>query len=207
MGLAMAVIETVFRREAWDVDLRLSQLTLNRKGLLIARDVAMQERANATAFHCSNAPGTFSYHHGTWSIRDQFVDKIWAVCRLDGIEGIRNDALKIKIAFSNVDLACVDNHIPKPRSEKGAGAERAASGGLFDHLPHFAPKPTDDVALYYLMVDQNGAAELTRPVVSNGTFETPIERIYLSDGGDGGAALLADDDIADGFDPQVARKS
>lgn len=110
----MATIETVYRREAWDVDLRLSQLTLNRKGLLIARDVAMQERANATPFHCSNAPGTFSYHHGTWSLRDQFVDKVWTVCRLDGIEGIRNDALKIKVAFSNVDLACVDNHTPKP---------------------------------------------------------------------------------------------
>jgi hypothetical protein len=161
----MAAIETIVHREAWDVDLRLNQLTLNRKGLLIARDVAMQERANATAFHCSNAPGTFSYHHGTWSLRDQFVDKNWAVCRLDGIEGIRNDALKIKIAFSNVDLACDDNHIPKPRSEKGAGAERAASSGLFGHLPHFAPEPAD------------------------------------------GVALLGDDDIADDFDPQVARKS
>ncbi len=204
----MATIETVVHRELWDVDLRLSQLTLNRKGLLIVRDVAMQERSNATAFHCSNAPGTFSYHHGTWSIRDQFVDKNWAVCRLDGIEGIRNDALKIKIAFSNVDLACDDNHTPKPRSEKGAGAERAASGGLFGHLPHFAPEPTDGVALYYLMVDPNGATELTRPVVSNGTFATPIERIYLSDGGDDdGVSLLGDDDIADDFDPQVARKS
>jgi hypothetical protein len=203
----MAAIETVVLREAWDVDLRLSQLKLNRKGLLIARDVAMQERANATAFHCSNAPGTFSYHHGTWSIRDQFVDKDWAVCRLDGIEGIRNESLKIKVAFSNVDLACDDNHIPKPRSEKGAGAERAASSSLFGHLPHYASEPTDDFALYYLMVDQDGAAELTRPVVNNGTFATAIERIYLSDGRDDGAAVLGDGDIADDFDPQIARKN
>lgn len=203
----MAAIETVVLREVWDVDLRLDQLKLNRKGLLIARDVAMQERANATPFHCSNAPGTFSYHHGTWAIRDQFVDKDWSICRLDGIEGIRNEALKIKVAFSNVDLACDDDHVPKPRSEKGAGAERAASGGLFGYLPHYAPEPVDDFALYYLMVDQDGAVELTRPVVSNGTFETPIERIYLSDGGDGGAALLEGDDVADNFDPQVARKS
>lgn len=204
---AMAAKKTIVHRETWDVDLRLSELKLTRKGLLVARDVAMQERANATAFHCSNAPGTFSYHHGTWSIRDQFVDQEWTVCRLDGIEGIRNDILKIKVAFSNVDLACDDNQIPKPRSEKGAGAERASSGGLFGHLPHYAPEPIDDAALYYLMVDQDGAAELTRPVVSNGTFTSAIERIYLSDGGDDGAALLGDDDIADGFDPQVARKN
>ena len=61
--------------------------------------------------------------------------------------------------------------------------------------------------MYYLMVDQDGSAELTRPVVSNGTFETAVERIYLSDGEDDGAALLELDDVADGFDPQVARKS
>ena len=30
-------------------------------------------------------------------IRDQFVDEAWAVCRRDGIEGIRNDALKIML--------------------------------------------------------------------------------------------------------------
>ena len=81
----MAAIETVIHREAWDADLRLSQLMLSRTGLLIARDVAMQERANATAFHCSNSPGTFAYHHGTWSVRDQFVDEDWTVCRLDGM--------------------------------------------------------------------------------------------------------------------------
>ncbi|MDR3423291.1 MAG: hypothetical protein P4L80_18975 [Xanthobacteraceae bacterium] len=198
--------ETVVRREPWDVDARLAELKLTRKGLLTARDVAIQERAAATPFHCSNAPGTFAYHHGTWSVRDQFAGKEWAVCRLDGIEGIRNEGLKIKVAFSNVDLACNDDHIPKPRSEKGAGAERA-SGGFFDHLPHYTPEPSDDFALYYLMVDQDGAAELTRPVVRNGTFSTAIERIYLSDGGDGGDELLGTDDIADGFDPQVARKN
>jgi hypothetical protein len=111
-----------------------------------------------------------------------------------------------RLRFSNVDLACNDDHIPKPRSEKGAGAERAANGGLFGHLPHHAPEPTDDFALYYLMVDQDGAAELTRPVVNGGTFATAIERIYLSDGGDGDADLLGTDDVASGFDPQVARK-
>ena len=205
----MAAAETIVHREAWDVDLRLSQLKLTRKGLLAARDIALQERANATLFHCSNAPGTFSYHYGTWSIRHQFVNKEWAVCRSDGIEGIRNATLKLKIAFANVDLACEDNHIPKPRSDKGAGAERAASGGLFPGTPHYyaVTEPTDDAALYYLMVDQDGAAELTGPIVSKKTFATAIERIYLSDGGDGGAALLGNDDIADGFDPQVARKS
>jgi hypothetical protein len=204
----MDVVETKVFREPWDADLRLKQLELTREGLLAARDVAMNERANATNFHPSNAPGTFSYHHGTWALRDQFVGKRWIVDRSDGIEVIRNEDLKLKIAFCNVDLACDDNRIPKPRSEKGAGAERASGATLFGDLPHYAPRPVGDGMLYYLMIDQNGAAELTRPVVGGGTFIAAVERIYLSSGGDDDPAILAEDDrgAADNFDPQVVRK-
>jgi hypothetical protein len=62
--------------------------------------------------------------------------------------------------------------------------------------------------LYYLMVDQNGAAELTRPIVSGGTFTAAVERIYLSNGGDDDPAIPAEDETgpADNFDPQVVRK-
>jgi hypothetical protein len=147
----MDVVETKVFREPWDADLRLKQLELTRKGLLAARDVAMNERANATNFHPSNAPGTFSYHHGTWALRDQFVGKRWIVDRSDGIEVIRNEDLKLKIAFCNVDLACDDNRIPKPRSEKGAGAERASGAPLFGDLPHYAPRPVEDGMLYCII--------------------------------------------------------
>jgi hypothetical protein len=141
-------------------------------------------------------------------LRDQFVGKIWAVDRSDGIEAIQNERLNLKVAFCNVDLACDDNHIPKPRSERGAGAERASGTGLFRDLPHYAPRPTARSMLYYLMVDQNGAAELTRPVVSGGTFTAAIERIYLSRGGDDDPSIRADEPMGpvDNFDPQVVRK-
>lgn len=58
------------------------------------------------------------------------------------------------------------------------------------------------------MVDESGAAELTRAVVKAGKFNNPIERIYLSQGGeDDGAILFGDnDDVANDFDPQVARR-
>jgi hypothetical protein len=199
-------VETKVCREQWDVDQRLNQLDLTRKGLLEARDVAMNERANATEFHPSNAPGTFGYHHGTWALRHQFVGERWAVDRSDGIEAIRNDGLKLKIAFCNVDLACDDNHIPKPRSEKGAGAERASGTPLFGSLPQYAPRLLGDSMLYYLMIDQNGAAELTRPVVSGGTFLAAVERIYLSTGDDDPVVLSEDIGPVDNFDPQVVRK-
>jgi hypothetical protein len=59
----------------------------------------------------------------------------------------------------------------------------------------------------YLMVDQDGAAELTRPLVRGGTFVSPVERIYLSNGEEDGTALLESDIPApDSFEPQVVRK-
>lgn len=203
----MDFVETKIFREPWDVDQRLNQLGLTRSGLLEARDVAMQERGNATDFHPSNAPGTFGYHHGTWAIRDRFVGEQWTLDRSDGIEAIRNESLKLKVAFCNVDVACDDDHIPKPRSEKGAGAERASGTPLFGKLPQYARRQAESPKLYYLMVDQNGAAELTRPVVSEGTFVAALERIYLSDGRDDEAAITGEDTgPVDNFDPQVVRK-
>jgi hypothetical protein len=204
----MDMVKTIVLRESWDVDRRLAEMGLTRQGLLTARDVALLEAANATAFHPANAPGTFSYHHGTWALRDRFVGKDWVDDRVDGIEAIRNDSLKIKVAYCNVDLACDDNHSPKPRSKKGAGAERASGTGLFGDLPQYAPRPIGEYALYYLMVDEKGAAELTRPVVRGGTFLATVERLYLSYGSDDDGALLVEDrgGPVDNFDPLVIRK-
>jgi hypothetical protein len=202
----MDLVKTVIRRDSWDADKRLAEMQLVREPLLECRDVAISEAANATAFHPANAAGTFSYHHGTWALRDRFVGEDWVECRADGIETIRNDKLKIKIAYCNVDVACDAEH-PKPRSKKGAGAERAC-GGLFGDLPQYAPRPTGDYALYYLMVDGDGAVELTRPVLQGGTFTGAVERIFLSFGKDDDEAVIADDKTGpvDNFDPQVVRK-
>jgi hypothetical protein len=204
----MDMVETVVLRESWDVDPRLKGMQLHRKGLLVARDVAIHESGNATAFHPTNAPGTFSYHHGTWAIRDQFVGPDWVVDQVDGIEAIRNEKLKIKIVFSNVDMACNDAHVPQPRSKKGAGSERASGTDLFGEIRHFAPRPTGAYALYYLMVDADGACELTRPILSGGTFVAAVERLYLSFGMDDDGAVLTENKNGpvDNFDPQVIRK-
>jgi hypothetical protein len=204
----MESVRTVFLKEPWDVDRRLSEMTLVHSKLLHIRDVAVNEAANATPFHAANAAGTFSYHHGTWALRDQFAGKDWIVDRSEGVEAIRNDRDKIKVAFCNVDLACNESHVPQPRTKKGAGAERATGAGLFDDLPQFAPKPTGEWQFYYLMVDERGAAELTRPIVKGGTFTTPVERIFLSNGmdDDGGKPLEDTTDTAVEFEPQIARK-
>jgi hypothetical protein len=58
------------------------------------------------------------------------------------------------------------------------------------------------------MVDQDGVAELTRPVVKGGTFIAAIERIYLSRGAGDDGIKIGDDttDVAIEFEPQIARK-
>jgi hypothetical protein len=205
----MGMVETVIWRDPWDVDRRLAELRLGpRARLLKVRSVAISAGADATPFHPANASGTFSYHHGTFALRDEFVGEDWRLDRPDGVEAIRNDAIQVKVIFANVDVASSDNLNPKPRSRKGAGTERVCGGNLFGSLPEFAPRQPAGWATYYLMVDENGAAELTRPVVRDGTFTSYIERIYLSDGSDmeGTPVVLDDGDVPDEFDPQVVRK-
>ena len=78
----------------------------------------------------------------------------------------------------------------------------------FPTLPEYAPEQSDDYAVYYLMVDTKGAAELTRPVVKKNTFTRYIERIYLSNGRpeDEPDVSFDDGDATEEFDPIVARK-
>lgn len=205
----MAHAKTIIYRDPWDVDRRLAELGLSRAALLKAVAIALQESRNATPYHCANAAGTFAYHHGTWAIRNEFVGEQWAIDRANGVEAIVNQKLKVRVIFSNIDIACDDDQQPKPRSPKGSGAERVCAGNLFPDLPHYAPQPPDDFQTFYLMVDEKGASELSRPVVSGRTFSAFIERIYLGGGGDDLDAVklpLDDDDVAEDFDPQVVRK-
>jgi len=203
------MIETMVRREPWEVGARVVELELGSvEQLLRVRSLAISASADATNFHPANAAGTFAYHYGTFGLRKEYVGKVWRLDRPDGVEVIVHEALKIRVIFANVDVACDDQIKPKPRSRKGAGAERVCIGNLFGSLLEYAPQPPDGWRTFYLMVDERGAAELTRPVVERSTFTAYIERNYLSDGTDldRGPVRLRDDDVADDFDPEVVRK-
>ena len=207
----MSMVETVVRRDPWEIGARLAELQLgpiNR--LLRVRSVAISASADATPFHPANAAGTLAYQHGTFGLRDEFCKPAapWRLDRPDGVEVIVNDALELRVVFANVDVACNDYLKPKPRSRKGAGTERVCIGNLFGSLPEYAPRRPDGWSTFYLMVDERGAAELTRPVVERNTFIAYIERNYLSDGSelDRNTLAMPDGDVADGFDPEVVRK-
>lgn len=202
-------IETIVRREEWEVVPRLNELGTNIEMLLRVRDAALNEAATATPFHCANASGTFAYQHGVWALRNEHVAEIWQVDRSEGVEGILNPATRTRFLFSNVDIACNDEQAPKPRSRKGSGSERVCQANLFARLPHYAPRQSGGISTFYVMIDECGAVELSRPVVSGETFSSFVERNYIALGGDGewGALLpLIDDDAVVDFDPLVARK-
>lgn len=201
--------KTILVTEPDAVDLRLRELGLSRSGLLNVRTAALADAANATGFHCANAAGTYKYQTGSWGLRQFFVGDDWEIDRSAGVEAIFNPKLRIRVAYCNVDTACRDDQ-PKPRSPKGSGAEKLCMGTLFGEggLPHYAPRAVEDIATYYLMVDDMGAAELSRPVIERGTFVAMIERIYVSLGDDLVLEPIATRDIdpISDFDPKVERK-
>ncbi|MGH6826100.1 hypothetical protein, partial [Methyloceanibacter sp.] len=165
----MPATKTKILRETWEVEPALAALQLDRGKLLNVRTTALGAAADATPFHPANAPGTLSYQYGTFALRYEHVGDAWQADRPNGVEAIKNDAIRVRIVFANVDVACNDEQEPKARSEKGAGAERLCAGnGLFEDLPRYAS--VDDGkdegwVTYYLMVAPNGAVELTRATV------------------------------------------
>lgn len=203
------LIETRVVQEPGDVDRRLQELALDRPGLMRVVSAAMLEAANTTPFHCANAPGTFAYQTGTWALRNEYVGDDWIIDRREGVEGIWHRHLNVRVIFSNVDLSCNPEHEPKPRSKKGAGSERACEGNLFGELPRYAPRPAGGGATFYLMMDESGLVELTRPVVTGGTFSAYIERLFLRDENNDGLTErlpLDDRDAVIDFDPEILRK-
>jgi hypothetical protein len=203
------LVETKIWTEDWDVDHRISELGLDKKSLISIVGISRMASAEASPLHPINAAGTLAYQHGTWALREAFVGEDWGIDRENSVEAIRNERLKVRIAYCNVDFACDPENGPKPKSKKGAGSERACNGNLFDRLPQFAPCQDDEYATYYLMVDEKGSAELSRPVIKRGTFSAYLERIFICHGDDDRGLERLDfdnDDAVSDFDPQVIRK-
>jgi hypothetical protein len=203
----MDLVETQVLREPWEVDPRLAELGVTRKGLLRVAAMATDAAGTATPYHCANAAGTFAYQYGSWALRDEFVGPVWKMERPNNVEAIWNESGKVRIVYSNVDIARDIEQKPQPRSNKGAGAERICGGNLFGELPTYYSERYAGESTYYLMVDEAGRAELTRVAISAGVFAQYIERIFLIDDNaphDGGLSFETDDAVSD-FDPVIIR--
>jgi hypothetical protein len=203
----MDLAATQILREPWEVDPRLAELGLTRTGLLRVAAVASDAARTATPHHCANAAGTFAYQYGSWALRDEYVGPLWKMERPKNVEAIWNEGRKVRVIYSNVDIARDFEQKPQPRSDKGAGAEHVCGGNLFGNLPTYYSTQYAGECTYYLMVDDVGRAELTRVVISGGMFAQYIERIFLIDDDDPqdrGLSFDTDDAVKD-FDPIIIR--
>ena len=183
----MSLIETAIH-QGLSMEQRLSELGLNRESLEKVAKVASGAKNDSTANDPANAPGTFSYIYGTRTLREEFVGEKWAIDQTESVEALRNDELQIRVIFQNVDIACEADLTPRPRSRKGAGSERVCQGNMF---PEFPMPEENGHATYYLMLAQDGAFELSQPIVRGGKFDEFVERIFIA------TADSLDIDIAD----------
>jgi len=192
----------------------LKRIDLTVDGVRFVRDAAYIHLVDTSPLMALNAAGTLAYHYGVLENRVQFLGKHWEISRNGGIEAICNPSKNIKLGYQNVDLACARAINPNPRTEKGAGSERECEGNLFEYFGVAAPKlmrlPKGIVQVFYIMVDERGAVEVSRPVIEDGKFTGMITRAFVSDGSDlgklevtpsGGLEAPADD-----FDVPVIRR-
>ncbi|RVK74508.1 hypothetical protein CN157_19470 [Sinorhizobium meliloti] len=202
----MESINPITISEVGAVDRRLTQLQLEREKLVAAGHHALAAASSASPLHPANAAGMFGYMDGVKGLRAENLGGNWEFFREEGVEGISNDQLKVRVLFANVNQACGKPH-PKARSRKGAGSERVACGDMFEaaglDLPVSVVKFHGDYKTYYLMVDQSGAMELSLPVVKNGQFLRCIERIFLIEGGNLGEAEFSIDEPSSNPDLDV----
>lgn len=183
--------------EDFEVIPRLTELGLPKDIVLDILDMAAGERARVTP---SDPAATAGNEMRRWLIRylrdDPRLKKIgWVACSHGQLEGIRNDALKIKLVPLNTDAnAGVLNKEPISVSEKGPAAEKVIKGnedrrqGNMFEEPEDAPDPLADYDFLYFCTHASDiilSAEISRP---SGLFKSHIahysERIILSQPGE-----------------------
>lgn len=207
-------IEETIIDDPEEVSLFLEANDLSVDGVLLVRDAAHIHLVDTSPLMALNAAGTLAYHYGVLETRVQFLGKKWEIIRGGGIEAIFNAEKKIKLGYQNVDIACVRGTDPQPRTEKGAGSERECAGNLFEYFNVAAPKlvvpPKGSVQVFYIMVDERGAVEVSKPVIKDGMFTGMIVRVFVSDGSDLDKLKITPagglDAPADNFDVPVIRR-
>lgn len=196
-----------------DVDRRLAELGVSRQDILDIRDVAASMHATGSSpLFPANGAGQLAYQYGTRELRATLLKRGWVIDQSYGTNGVRHPDRKIIVLYQNVDVACSLSDLPQARSRKGAGSERLSQGSTFDLIEEVVPSTHSgeglDVEVWYVMVAQDGAVEVTLALIKGGEFAEFIERIFVHDGSDFDALEedgSSDDDAID-FDIKISRK-
>lgn len=181
-------------------DARLTELGLSKLLLLEVVQKTITERSFVTATHPKGYFGSVSYNEGNRFLRDILVATgLWEVDTSQHLEGVRNIDGSIRILFQNVYKACDPLVNPKALSEKGNGSVNVCKGNeqefyqlslqLGIHPPvneNLTQVDQTQQQVFYLMLDAQGAAELSKPTISKTAlkFDFFLERIFLRQAGE-----------------------
>ncbi len=172
----------------------------------------MGEYADDNPFYSRAKAGTYAFHQGLYSIRQEVVGQDdWVIFKSSkNLEGVRSDSRKTVILIAGVTSACSDRD-PIKRTKCGSATEEVGGqqGMLFEDLPLSVPLSKGDDTHYWFMADEDGNAEISRPIIKKGVYVGFIERnkIVFADGDDFDETAFGTDDAVNDFDIDVVRKA
>ena len=166
--------------EDLDVDRRLSELGMGKQDVLDIRNVAASMHATGSSpLFPANGAGQLAYQYGTRELRATLLKRGWVIDQSYGTNGVRHPNRKIIVLYQNVDVSCSLSDLPQARSRKGAGSERLSQGSAFDLIEEVVPSTHSgeglDLEVWYVMVAQDGAVEVTHALIKNGEFSEFIK--------------------------------
>jgi hypothetical protein len=208
--------------EPWDRDRRLRQLELvkddfddARDGLLEVVRAVASGRANSTDNNARSSAGYNAWDYGVRRVREVYRGfNDWESFEENGVEGIINRRLKLKITVVSTDSACDPLYSPRNRTPKGPATEKivdlSVQGELFARDDNI--DPPGGYQFWEICVADDGnkvTAELSRPeLFLSNYFIKFSERIFLIDPGEWEKIGITMPDHSDGieFEPDVRRK-
>lgn len=174
---------------------RLQELGLDLRALLEVIAKTTAERNRVTANHPRGSLGFFTYAEGNRFLRDVLiVGGAWLKDESLHLEGIRSANGQIRVLFQNVHRSCDIAINPRAISEKKNGSVTVCQTNKaeFDQLQLALNNPNESYLqriapingqqVYYLMMDLDGAVELSKPVITDGKFSNFLERIFITEG-------------------------
>jgi len=208
--------------EPYEVIPRLNDLLLPADRMAEILERAAGERANVNGNDPITTPGTEMWRWATRFLREDPVlsELGWVLCRHGQIDGIRHDALRMKLVVINTDAATgMPSKQPQNCAEKGPAAEKAIAGNARrDQISLFGDESEadDPIAAYdfwYYCVhasEKYVSAEVSRPdVIVARTIRNFSERLIIAKPGDMPGLRKPDpvpEDFAEVEKPALVRK-
>jgi hypothetical protein len=202
-------------------DQRIRQLELDidgsddaREGLLEVVRAVVAGRANSTDNNARSSGGFNAWDYGIRRAREVYRGhKDWDKFEENGVEGIMNRRLKLKITVVSTDSACDPINSPRNRTPKGPATEKmidlSVQGTLFP--VEEAAETIDGYQFWEICVADDGnavTAELSRPALFESKYLIKFsERIFLVEPGEWEKiGVVLPDASGSDIEPAVRRK-